>query len=418
MEETTMLFSRFFLFFLTLKVMTQFYLILRNASYVQRHRHQVPDLFKDKITLEEHQKAANYTMAKSKSAQIFLMVDFWIILFWCLGGGLQKLHEWSASYQLSPIKTGVLLFFVYGLISSLIDLPQSLYETFIVEEKFGFNKTTLKLFFVDLLKGLVLSSLIGLPFLALILSLVYALPNSWWVWGWVSLTLFQLLLLWIYPTFLAPFFNKFSPLPEGPLKEKVLDLLKRIGFEASGLFVMDASKRSSHGNAYFTGLGKQKRIVFFDTLLKDLHEGEVEAILAHELGHYKKKHILKSLLISTVLSFCGFFIVGKLIDNLNFFESFNLYPATEALGLLLFSLIMPSFSFFMTPCFSYLSRKNEFEADDFASLHSKASDLISGLVKLYKENANTLTPDPLYSFFYHSHPPALERVKHLAKQKT
>jgi STE24 endopeptidase len=402
-----------FITFLVFKNIVELWLEQKNKKHIIEHRDAVPEKFQDAITLEEHQKAADYSVAKIKAGAIFHWVDLAILLFWTLGGGLNFLQNFVSNFQLSPILEGVVFIATFGLISTILSLPQSLYSTFVTEEKFGFNKMTPALFIKDMIKGLVLGSIIGLPLFAGLLWVMNSLGETWWVYGWALLTGFQFILLWAYPRFIAPLFNKFSPMDEGPHKEKVLALLQRTGFTSNGLFVMDASIRSSHGNAYFTGFGKNKRIVFFDTLLKTLEPAEVEAVLAHELGHFKRKHIVKQLSRSVVLSFVAFYILGMLLKSEAFFFGHGVKSMDLHLALLLFSMVSGIYTFWVTPLTAYVSRKYEFEADAFAAEYAEPRELISALVKLYKDNASTLTPDPTFSAYYHSHPPALVRVKHL-----
>lgn len=400
-----------FLTLLMIKLTLQCFLLWRQFAYVQKHAHAVPTPFEDKITHQEHQKAANYTCSKLLFSAITLFTSTLILLAWIFYG-LQALDQFVTPYTENETLRGLLFFGGFLVISLIISLPEDLYSTFVLEEKYGFNKTTLKTFITDLFKQLMLTVILGGIILWVLLSLMKNLGTSWWIWGWSFMTLFQLLLLWIYPTFIAPLFNKFSALTDSALVEKIEQLLQRTDFKHSGLFVMDASTRSSHGNAYFTGFGKSKRIVFFDTLLKGLDPEEVEAVLAHELGHFKRKHIVKMMLISFLMSFIGFYFLGSLYSSDAFYQSFGVARSTY-MALCLFSLVLPSVTFFLTPLMSIFSRKHEYEADYFAAENSNAQSLITALVKLYKENANTLTPDPLYSKFYHSHPPALERIQHL-----
>ncbi len=407
------LITQIFLFFLVLKGLIEFWLDHKNKTHIARHRHEVPNKFQEKISLEDHQKAADYSVTKIKVSHFFGFTNLIIFLLWTLAGGLDYLDEWVSHFDLDPLSHGVTFFAFFGFISTLLSLPQSLYSTFVIEERFGFNKTTPKLFIVDLVKALCLGALIGLPLITALLWIMQSLGNIWWIYGWVFLTLFQLVLLWAYPRFIAPLFNKFTPMEEGEVKEHVLQLLERTGFTSNGLFVMNASIRSSHGNAYFTGFGKNKRIVFFDTLIKTLAPKEVEAVLAHELGHFKKKHILKQLTRGIIASFLGFFILGKLINWAPFFLGHGVEKPSLHMALILFALVSGTYTFFLTPLSSWISRQYEFEADTFAAQHASAPDLISALVKLYKDNASTLTPDPVYSAFYHSHPPALTRVSFL-----
>ncbi|MCF8060124.1 MAG: M48 family metallopeptidase [Bacteriovoracaceae bacterium] len=405
--------TKLFLLFLFSKSVIESWLEAKNKGHIIANRNEVPDKFKETITLEEHQKAADYSVTKIKAGKLFHFIDLLVLLGWTLGGGLSMLQNFVATFSLSPIYEGVAYLAIFGLISTLISLPQSIYMTFVIEEKFGFNKMTPALFVKDMFKGLVLGSILGLPLFAALLWVMQSLGNNWWIYGWGLLTGFQFILLWGYPRFIAPLFNKFSPMDEGPHKERVLDLLKRTGFTSNGLFVMDASIRSAHGNAYFTGFGKNKRIVFFDTLLKTLEPGEVEAVLAHELGHFKRKHIVKQLVRSVVMSFAAFFILGQLIQSMTFFSGHGVTTSNLHLSLLLFAMVSGVYTFWVTPLSAWISRKYEFEADSFAAEFAEPRELISALVKLYKDNASTLTPDPTFSAYYHSHPPALIRVQHL-----
>jgi STE24 endopeptidase len=404
-----------FISFLMVKEIIESILEYRNKKNVIKNRNKVPVNFMEKVTLEEHQKAADYTVAKINAGQIFNLIDFFILLGWTIGGGLNQLDMWVRSLGISSLWMGGVFIFSFGIISYILHLPHSLYSTFILEEKFGFNKTTPKTFVIDTIKSLVLSVLIGGPLILAILWVMERYRDNWWIIAWALLTSFQLLMVWAYPVFIAPLFNKFSHLEDGEVKNKVLDLLKRTGFKSKGLFVMNASMRSSHGNAYFTGFGKNKRIVFFDTLIKTLEPDEVESVLAHELGHYKKKHILKSMIKSILITLLGFFILKKVYDWSPFYLGHGARISSSYMALLLFGLVSGIYTFFLTPINAWFSRKNEFEADEFAAENSKASKLISALVKLYKDNASTLTPDPLYSSYHYSHPPALERVKFLEK---
>lgn len=405
--------TKIFLLFLFTRAVIESWLEAKNKAHIQANRDEVPERFKDAISLEEHQKAADYSVTKIKSGQIFQVFDLLLLLGWTLGGGLSYLQTLIAPYGLGPIWEGVAFLALFGLISSVLSIPQSLYSTFVIEERFGFNKMTPVLFIKDLFKGLVLGALLGLPLFAGLLWVMNSLGDNWWIYGWALLTGFQFILLWGYPRFIAPLFNKFSPMDDGPHKDKVLALLERTGFTSNGLFVMDASIRSSHGNAYFTGFGKNKRIVFFDTLLKTLEPSEVEAVLAHELGHFKRKHIVKQLARSVVMSFAAFFILAQLMKSSAFFAGHGVASQELHLTLMLFAMVSGVYTFWVTPLGAMISRKYEFEADAFAAEHAEPHQLISALVKLYKDNASTLTPDPTFSAYYHSHPPALIRVKHL-----
>ncbi|KAG1707704.1 CAAX prenyl protease 1 [Nymphon striatum] len=391
----------------------QLWLSLRQSKYVAKHRAAVPDEFADKITLEEHQKAADYTRAKSGFGRTELLVGSAVLLLWTLGGGLNWLDKLIRSFEWGLLTTGVAVLAGFSLISSVIDIPSSLYRTFVIEEKFGFNNSTLKTFFIDMLKGAAVSIVIGVPLILLVLWLMETAGDLWWLYAWVALTGFSILMMWAYPKFIAPLFNKFQPLEEGEVLNRITTLLERTGFNSDGVFVMDGSKRSSHGNAYFTGFGKTKRIVFFDTLLKHLTPTQVEAVLAHELGHFKHKHVFKGMIASMSMTLVGFAVLAWLMNQPWFYNALGVEQPSTYMALILFMIVSPAFTFFIGPIMSRWSRKHEFEADTFAAQQSNAGELISALVGLYKKNAGTLTPDPLYSAFYDSHPPASIRIAHL-----
>ncbi len=409
------IYTKFFLAALFLKSLIESVLEKRNLNHILKNKEVVPAKFSTQISLADHQKAANYSAEKIKVNQYFHFFDLVIFLAFTLGGGLEMLNLKALSFGKSEILTGLIFFGLLGIITSLLSLPQSLYFTFVIEEKYDFNKTTLKTFIADRLKGAALAIVLGGPIAYGILWIMEKLGNFWWLYAFIFLAVIQLLLVFIYPTFIAPLFNKFSPLEEGEVKEKILNLLNRCGFKSSGLFVMDASKRSGHGNAYFTGFGNNKRIVFYDTLINSLDSEEVEAVLAHELGHMKKKHILKGMIKGFIMSFLGFALIGYLKNNNLFMQGHGIQSITNYTVLTIFSMVAGVYTFFLTPLSAYFSRKYEYEADEFASQNAKASKLISALVKMYKDNASSLTPDPLYSKFYFSHPPALERVSYLEK---
>lgn len=409
-------FTFIFLFFLLASTLVQLWLSLRQKQHVSQHRGAVPEAFKDKITLAEHQKAADYTLAKGGFGRIELMMGFVVLLVWTLGGGLEWLDSVWRDLARGPLWTGTAVILSMTLISGLIDLPASWYRTFVLEEKFGFNKTDLKTFITDMLKGAALGMVIGVPLILFILWLMESAGTYWWLYAWAGLTAFSLLMTWAYPKFIAPLFNKFKPLEEGEVAERINALLERTGFNSKGVFVMDGSKRSAHGNAYFTGFGKNKRIVFFDTLLKHLTPSQVEAVLAHELGHFKRKHIVKGMILSVSMTFTGFAVLAWLMEQAWFYNALGVSQSSTYMALILFMVVSPVFTFFIGPLMSRLSRKHEFEADEFAAQQSSASELIAALVGLYKENASTLTPDPLHSAFYDSHPPAAIRIAHLQEQ--
>jgi STE24 endopeptidase len=395
--------------------MVESYLDKRNLDHIIANRNSVPEKFAVQISLADHQKAADYSVEKIKVNQIFHFFDLIIFIAWTIGGGLELLNRFCISLGLGEIQTGLIFFAGLGVISSLLALPHSLYFTFVIEEKYGFNKTTWKIFISDLIKGALLAVVLGGPIAFGVLWIMAKLGEKWWLYAFLMLTSTQLLLVFIYPTFIAPIFNKFTPLEDGELKNKIIHLMEKCGFHASGLFVMDASKRSGHGNAYFTGFGKNKRVVFYDTLLNSLDADEVESVLAHELGHMKKKHILKLMIKSIVMSFIGFAILGYLKNQIPFYSGHGVQTPNSYMALTLFSMVAPVYTFFLTPLSAFFSRRYEYEADQFAAENASAAKLITALVKMYKDNASTLTPDPLYSKFYYSHPPALERVSHLEK---
>ena len=409
-------FSLTFLFALSLMVALRVWLAVRQIEHVRRHRPAVPTQFAGFIDLAAHQKAADYSVTRTRLGFVSLAVEIMVLLAFTFGGGLQALHEfWSQ--QLSGLGYGIALIFSVAFISGAIDLPLSLYSQFVVEQRFGFNRMTLRLFFLDLLKQTLLGVAIGIPVLLAILWLMAQMGNLWWLYVWLFWCGFNLLILFIYPTWIAPLFNKFSPLDDAPLKARIEALLQRCGFALSGLFVMDGSKRSSHGNAYFTGFGKSKRIVFFDTLLSRLQPAEIEAVLAHELGHYKRRHVIKRIVLMFALSLVGFALLGWLSSQVWFYTGLGVMPSMDgsnsALALLLFMMVMPLFTYFLSPLMAQLSRKHEFEADAYAKAQTSADDLASALLKLYQDNASTLTPDPLYVRFYYSHPDASERLTRL-----
>jgi len=409
-------FTILFLAMLLISTLMRLYLSQRQISHVALNRRKVPDSFADKITLQEHQKAADYTTAKVKFGRLPLFYEVALLLVWTLGGGLDWLDKNIMTLGLSPILTGIAVILTFALISALLDLPFSIYSTFVIEEKFGFNRTSAKTFVIDMLKGGALGLLLGVPLLYIVLWLMAQAGEQWWLYTWLVISGFSLFMMWVYPTWIAPIFNKFEPLEEGETLSRITGLLKRCGFNSNGVFVIDGSKRSSHGNAYFSGFGRNKRIVFFDTLLKMLSDDELEAVLAHELGHFKKKHIFKGILISFATTLIGLAILAWLMKAPWFYISLGVTHPSTYMALLLFTLVMPVFTFAFQPLFSIFSRKNEFEADAFAAEQTDASYLVQALVGLYRENANTLTPDPIYSAFYDSHPPAPVRIAHLKAQ--
>jgi STE24 endopeptidase len=412
-------FSLVFVTALTLSVVLRVWLALRQANHVARHRGAVPADFAAGISLAEHQKAADYTQARIRLALATLGADTALLLALTLGGLLQWLDgAWVGllgdhGYANRGYAYGLALFASVGILGFLVDLPFSLYRTFVVEARFGFNKLTWRVYVADLIKQTLLAVVIGAPLLLAVLWLMAAMGALWWLYVWLVWLAFNFLVLLLYPTLIAPLFNKFSPLPDGALKSRVEALLKRCGFTASGLFVMDGSKRSAHGNAYFTGFGRAKRIVFFDTLIDKLAPPEVEAVLAHELGHFRRHHVWKHIAVMAAVSLGLLWLLGQLIAEPWFYQGLGVGTGSTAMALILFVQILPAFLFPLTPIASGLSRRHEYEADDYAAAHADAGSLIAALVKLYRDNAATLTPDPLHSLFYDSHPPASLRVAHL-----
>jgi len=380
----------------------------------------VPPTFAEKVTLQAHQKAADYTVAKTRFGLIELALGSAVLLGWTLLGGLDVLNHALLRWMGPGMGQQLALLAAFALIGGLIELPLSLHQTFGIEARFGFNKMTPGLWLTDLLKSIAVGALIGLPIAALILWLMGAAGSLWWLWAWGVWMGFNLLLLMVYPTFIAPMFNKFKPLEDETLKTRVTALMNRCGFAAKGLFVMDGSKRSAHGNAYFTGFGAAKRVVFYDTLLAKLSPGEVDAVLAHELGHFKHRHIIKRIVSLFALSLVGFALLGYLSGQAWFYTALGVRPnmaagaPNDALALLLFMLVVPVFTQFVSPLFTQVSRKHEFEADAYAVEQTGRTDLSSALLKLYEDNASTLTPDPVYVKFYYSHPPAVERLARMA----
>jgi STE24 endopeptidase len=406
-------FSLVFLLALALMVLIRRKLADRQIAFVLANRGAVPEQFAGRIELAAHQKAADYTVAQTRFSRIALAFEVVLLLCLTFAGGLQFLHN-ALSARLDGLAYGVAMIFAVMFISGVIDLPLSLYKQFVIEAKYGFNRMTIKLFVVDLVKQTALGVVIGAPLLLAVLWLMAQMGSLWWLYVWLFWCVFNLLMLFIYPTWIAPLFNKFSPLDDAPLKARIEGLLERCGFAVGGLFVMDGSKRSSHGNAYFTGFGKTKRIVFFDTLLARLQPAEIEAVLAHELGHFEHHHVIKRIVLIFALSLVFLAALGHLQDAPWFYVGLGVQAQNTALSLILFFLVVPVFTFLLTPLSSQLSRRHEFEADRYAAEHASADDLISALVKLYEDNAATLTPDPIYSLFYDSHPPAALRIARLS----
>jgi STE24 endopeptidase len=406
-----------FVLFLLADVVTRFWLSSRQIRYVAEHRDKVPNEFSEKISLISHQRAADYTIARARLGMIERLVDAAVLVSLTLLGGLQFLDIFVASLTQHDLLRQVALLVTVSIVVSLIGMPFSLYRQFRLEERFGFNRMSLRLYFLDTLKSTLIGAAFGLPLIAAVLWLMAQAGSLWWLWAWALWTSFNLLALLIFPTWIAPLFNKFTPLDDTGLIEQIQALAKRCGFGLSGLFVMDGSKRSAHGNAYFTGFGRSRRIVFFDTLLAKLTPKEILAVLAHELGHFKHRHVIKRIATS-LLGALGFFaLLGWLAQQTWFYTDLGVLPQlggrNDGLALILFFLVIPIFTFPLTPIFSWFSRKDEFQADRFATEQSDARELVSALVKLYDDNASTLTPDPIHSAFYDSHPPASVRIGHL-----
>lgn len=407
-------FSWIFIAALAASVVLKLWLAQRQIRHVSANRAQVPDAFADRITLDHHQKAADYTLTNTRVGRIDLVYDSLLLLAWTLGGGLQLLDSLWQQSGWGAIPTGVALMLSAFAIMALLELPFSIYHTFVIEERFGFNRTTLGTFIGDIAKQTLLMLLFGVPLAWAALWLMQEAGTLWWLYLWLLWSAFSLLMMWAYPAFIAPLFNKFNPLDDDALQQRIQALMNRCGFKSQGIFVMDGSRRSGHGNAYFTGMGQNKRIVFFDTLLKTLEPDEIEAVLAHELGHFKRKHIQKRIITMMLMSLAGLALLGWLIEQSWFYQGLGVQQASNHMALLLFMMVSPVFTLFMQPLSSWFSRKHEFEADDYAAAQANATDLVRALVKMYQENASTLTPDPLYSAFYDSHPPAPVRVAHLS----
>ena len=402
---------------LVLGLLIRFYLASRQIRHIAQHRGAVPAAFASTIALSSHQKAADYTVTKARFGLLEIAFGAAVLLGWTLLGGIDALNRAINSTSLAnygSLVPQLALLAAFAVISGVLDLPFTLYSTFKIEERFGFNKMTFKLWLSDAVKGLLVGALIGLPIVALILWLMGSAGSFWWLWAWATWMGFNLAILVLYPTMIAPMFNKFKPLDDETLKARVTALMQRCGFAAKGLFVMDGSKRSAHANAYFTGFGAAKRVVFYDTLLSQLSPGEVDAVLAHELGHFKHKHIIKRIIGMFAMSLVGFALLGWLSSQVWFYTGLGVQPnvggGNDALALLLFILVVPLFSFFISPIFAQFSRKHEFEADAYAVSQTDGKDLANALLKLYQDNASTLTPDPLFVKFYYSHPPASERL--------
>lgn len=408
-------FTFIFLFAILTSVIALLWLNFRQDRAIKISFNEVPEGFKETITLEDHQKAGRYTQAKLLANHFEIIFSTIVLLIWTLGGAMNWLDVFWHEKISDPIWLGTVFILSIMLIASFIDLPFSIYRNFILEERFGFNRMTIKTFTSDLIKELILTLALGMPLVYAILYLMNmsAIGDYWWIYVWAILSLFTIIMMWIYPTFIAPIFNKFKPLENNSLRNRIDSLLERTGFGSDGIFIMDGSKRSSHGNAYFTGIGRNKRIVFFDTLLKGMEDEEIEAILAHELGHFHHKHVRQRIVSSFIFSLTSLALLGYLIKQGWFFHGLGISEPSSHTALVLFSLTLPVFSFFITPISNLISRKHEFQADAFAASHTDANDLISSLTKLYRENSSTLSPDKYYSAFHDSHPSAILRIARL-----
>src|SRR5687767_7678611 len=406
-------FAGLFVILLVASTLTRSWLNQRQVAAVQRHRDEVPEAFRAQIDLAAHQKAADYTVASAQIGRWDNLLDAALALLLTLGGGLSAIDSaWQAAH-LPAVWHGTVVVLSTFLLVSLIGLPLSLWRTFGVEARFGFNRTTVGLFIADLFKGLLLGLVLGGPLVFVILLLMQRAGSLWWLYAWFVWLAFTLLITWAWPTLIAPLFNKFTPLSDEALKQRTEALLERCGFSSRGVFVMDGSRRSVHGNAYFTGVGRNKRIVFFDTLLERLQIAEVEAVLAHELGHFRLHHVRSRLILSLGISLVGLALLGALARWPAFYSSLGVSTPSAHAAVLLFMFVLPAFTYFLTPLGSWWSRKHEFEADEFAAQYADARQLADALVKLYRDNASTLTPDSLHSAFYDSHPPALVRIAKL-----
>ena len=409
------LFTALFVASLAVSLGLQLWLARRHVRHVEAHRGHVPAAFADRIGLAAHQKAADYTIARTRFGTVETLVDAVMLLALTLGGGLSALVALTGTLDAPPLVQDLALIVALALVTGIVALPFSWQRTFGIEARFGFNRSSPKLWLADLLKGVLVGALLGLPLAALVLWLMRAAGAAWWLWTWAAWIGFQFLILLLYPTVIAPLFNKFSPLPAGAARDTIERLLARCGFASKGLYVMDGSRRSSHGNAFFTGFGRAKRIVLFDTLLERLEPAEVEAVLAHELGHFRLRHVQKNMAWMAVASFAFLALLAWLMSSPWFYAGLNVtpVPGRPGIALLLFFLVLPVFTFALGPLLALASRRHEFEADAFAARHASGSALTRALVKLYQDNAATLTPDPLHSAFHDSHPPAVVRVARL-----
>ncbi|MBI3727855.1 MAG: M48 family metallopeptidase [Burkholderiales bacterium] len=413
----SVVFSVLFVSFLLVTLIIQFWLASRHIRHILLNRAAVPAQFAEKIGLASHQKAADYTIAKTKLGMVMLLLNAVVLIGFTLFGGLQWLSVHLVKLTGPGMWYQISLLVAFTIISSVIEFPFSYYSQFVLEEKFGFNKMTLGLFFTDMIKNALIGAVLGLPLIWVILTLMEKAGNLWWLYAWAFFIGFQMLIMLIFPVVIAPLFNKFWPLDNEEVRERIENLSKRVSFALKGIFVMDGSKRSGHGNAYFSGFGGAKRIVFYDTLLERLAPNEIEAVLAHELGHFKLKHIVKRMAVIFALSLVFMAMLGYFKEQIWFYTGLGVDPMllaqNDAMAMILFMLVLPVFTFLFSPLSAITSRKHEFEADAFAAKHTNANDLVTALVKMYDDNSSTLTPDPLHSAFYDSHPSASVRINHL-----
>ncbi|WP_070988188.1 M48 family metallopeptidase [Halofilum ochraceum] len=393
------------------------WLARRQIASVRRHRDQVPEAFADTIRPEAHRHAADYSVARTRLGVVDTATEAIVLLGWTLGGGLAAVDQAWRALELPPLVTGIGVLATVVIVGAVIDLPLRVWRTFGIEARFGFNRTTPGLFIADQLRAGGLLLALGTPLAAVILWLMQAAGSGWWIHAWAVWLGFNLLMVWAWPAFIAPLFNRFTPLEDTGLRTRIEALLTRCGFASNGVYVIDGSRRSGHGNAYFSGLGRNKRIVFFDTLLEQLDADEVEAVLAHELGHFRHHHIAKNIALMALASLGGLALLAWLMEQQWFYTALGVPTPSIHAALALFMLVLPVFTFFLQPLFAWLSRRHEFEADAFAAAQCRADHLVSALINLYRENANTLTPDPLWSAFHDSHPPAAERIAHLRRQR-
>lgn len=407
-------FTTLFLAVLGTSTLLQTWLTRRHIANVLAHRAEVPAAFRDAIPLEAHQKAADYTVTGVRFGLFELLVNALFLLAWTVGGGVELFDHFWRGMGLGPLLTGVAVIVSAVFVMGLLELPLAAWHTFAIEQRFGFNHSTPRLFLIDTIKQTLLSLALGVPLAAVALWLMNSAGTFWWLYLWVVWISFSLIMMWAYPAFIAPLFNKFTALEDAALATRIQGLLSKCGFKSQGIFVMDGSRRSGHGNAYFTGLGDNKRIVFFDTLIATLEGAEIEAVLAHELGHFRLKHVIKRMVVMALMSLAGLALLGWLVGQPWFYAGLGVRTPSHHAALLLFMLAAPVFSFLLTPLIAMASRKHEFEADAYAAQQTDAKELIHALVKLYRDNANTLTPDPLYSAFHDSHPPAPVRIGRLS----